>query len=472
MTRAALVSTIVCSLMTMACYDHGEHTLARMGYGHDDWSRERFETLGIRGYILEQLDPESIPDGTYEAMESAYPVLDLDYRGQLQDDVDSWRARQQLARAKVLRATYSRRQLEAVLLDFWMNHFNVFAGGGLASDAIVPYERQHIAPHVLGRFEDLLRAIARSPAMLDYLDNNQNSRWGLNENYARELMELHTLGVDGPYTEIDVVEVARALTGWATDRDAEERADGYRYRDDWHDPDEKTVLGQTIPAGGGEQDGYDVLALLARHPSTAHYVSGRLARRFVSEEPSERLVERMAERWLETDGDLREVLKLMFLSTDFRLARDDSNPRVKRPLHLIASTLRALDASGDELAERMANELENLGEDPYMARPPTGYPEDSASWAGNGTMLNRINMLANTARGWNGIEFTPVVAGNPDDLVDAWLDRLFMGDVPGQTRNAAVAHLNSLPNYIQNDPDRASREVLAVLLASPRFLGH
>lgn len=464
---------LAAAFLTTACQDRvQEHSLARMGYGPDAWSRERIESLGIRGYTEEQLHPESIADDAFAAMEAAFPLLDDSYRELRNDDVSDWDSLQQLSQAKVLRAIHSRRQLEAVLIDFFFDHFNVYAGEDIAATAIIPYERRDIAPHVLGRFEDLLLSVARSPAMLDYLDNNQNSRWGLNENYARELMELHTLGVDGPYTETDVREVARALTGWTTDWDADQSESGFLYRQDWHDPDGKIVLGNIIGAGGGEQDGVAVLQALANHPATAAFVSGKLAERFIGEDPSPALVGHLAQTWLTTGGDLRAVMRALLLSPQFRLAANDGEPRVKRPLVLMASLARGIGASGPELASRIVGDLDLLGEPLFRARPPNGFPDTTGHWSGNGALIHRFNIFYATARGWHGIEFEPVLADDPESLVDAWLERLFVRDVPGATRNAALAYLGGLPSYVQDDPDRASREVLSVLLASPEFLSH
>ncbi len=222
---------------------------------------------------------------------------------------------QDLSEAKLLRAVYSDRQLEEVLTDFWYNHFNVFLDKGADRYMVTSYERDVIRPHVLGHFKDLLLATAQSPAMLFYLDNWQSrgvdpkaggrNRQGLNENYGRELMELHTLGVDGGYTQQDVTEVARCFTGWTIRQP--NRGGGFEFNDKIHDKGEKHVLGVTIPAGGGMSDGLKVLDILAHRPSTAHFISKSLAIRFVSDNPPEELIQKMAATFEKTDGDLREV---------------------------------------------------------------------------------------------------------------------------------------------------------------------
>ncbi len=448
------------------------HVLQRAGYGPDTWSYDRLDTLGVDPYLDEQLNPASIADPTYAAMEAAYPVLPMSYRQVRDSSIDGWQARQQLTQAKILRAIYSRRQLEAVLIDFWFDHFNVFGGNGLAETGLVPYERQVIAPHVLGRFEDLLRATAESAAMMDYLDNDENSRWGLNENYARELMELHTLGVDGPYTEQDILEVARCFTGWTTDYDASDSETGFIYRDERHDDGEKLVLGQVIPAGGGMDDGLQVLTLLARHPTTAEFVSRKLVERFVSETPPEALVQEIQAEWLRTDGDLRAVMETLLKSPAFLFAPVNQPPKVKRPLVFLASLARALDATGDELPGRFAWDLVGLGEELFMAAPPTGYPESSTYWSGNGTLLARFNIGYETARGWHGLQFALDETGTPEEIADALISRVFVTSVSSPTRLRVLDYVANLPDYVRNDQRRVAEEILGMLVASPEFLQH
>lgn len=470
--NGAAALLVLVALGGAACQERLDHqVLTRAGYGPDPWSRQRLEALGFRAYIDEQLHPESIPDPVWDGMRADFPVLRLSYR-ELYEQYGGNEVREQLAEARMLRAIHTRRQLESVMIDFWLDHFNVFAGTGLAERAIAPYEQTAIAPHALGRFEDLLVAVATSAAMMAYLDNDGSRDGALNENYARELMELHTLGVDGPYSEDDVREVARCFTGWSTDRGASESASGFLYRPDWHDDGEKVVLGTTIPAGGGMEDGRSVLRLLARHPSTAEFVSRKLAHRFVSDRPKEPLVQRMAERWLASDGDLREVMRLLLNAPEFTLAPFGEPAKVKRPLVLLAGLARGLGASGDGMARRLVRDARDLGEELYMARPPTGYPEASHAWAGNETLLRRLNIFHATARGHHGLDFTPAGGDTPEAMLEAWIDRLFVRDVPEPTRDAALAYLAGLPAYVRNDPDRASRELLWALLASPELLTH
>jgi uncharacterized protein (DUF1800 family) len=304
---------------------------------------------------------------------------------------------QDLMEAKLLRAVYSNRQLQEVLADFWYNHFNVFIDKGDDRYLVTAYERDAIHPHVLGKFEDLLRATAQSPAMLFYLDNWESvgaqspagirRQRGLNENYGRELLELHTLGVDGGYTQKDVTEVARCFTGWTIRQP--QRAAEFEFNPRMHDDGEKTVLGVRIPAGGGIDDGFQVLHLLAHHPSTARFISRKLAMRFVADDPPATLVNRMAATFLKKDGDLRAVLKTMFDSPEF-WSRGAYRSKIKSPLEMVASSLRALNAQVD-FTSGLNNQLNQLGEPLYRKAEPTGYSNSSQEWLNSAGLLARMN---------------------------------------------------------------------------------
>ena len=309
---------------------------------------------------------------------------------------------QDLNDAKLFRAVYSERQLEEVLADFWFNHFNVFLDKGADRYLVTSYERDAIRPHVLGRFKDLLLATARSPAMLFYLDNWQSAApdkgrrgRGLNENYGRELLELHTLGVDGGYTQKDVVEVARCFTGW-TIRDPQ-RGGAFVFEPRLHDGGEKIVLGVKIPAGGGEEDGLKVIDILVHHPSTARFISRKLAQRFVADDPPPALVEKMARTFREKDGDMRQVLETLFRSREFR-ARENYRAKMKSPLELVASAVRA---SGGDLDSgfALANLLVRLGQPLYRKLEPTGYSNRGADWINTSGLLARMNFALALASG-------------------------------------------------------------------------
>ena len=304
---------------------------------------------------------------------------------------------QDLVEAKLYRAVYSNRQLQEVLADFWFNHFNVFLDKGVDHYLVTSYERDVIHPHAFSKFEDLLRATAQSPAMLFYLDNwesagpaapaGRRQKRGLNENYGRELLELHTMGVDGGYTQKDVTEVARCFTGWTIRQPR--RVAEFEFNPRMHDDGEKVVLGVRIPAGGGIQDGYKVLHLLAHHPSTAHYISRQLAVRFVADDPPESLVDRMAATFLHKDGDLRAVMKTMLSSPEF-WSLGAFRSKVKSPLEMVASSLRALDADVD-FGFGLGNQLTQLGQPLYRKAEPTGYSNSSQEWVNSAGLLARMN---------------------------------------------------------------------------------
>ena len=316
---------------------------------------------------------------------------------------------------KVLRAIYSTRQLEEVLVDFWFNHFNVDEAKTHVRPLVVSFERDAIRPHVLGTFRDLLLATARHPAMLYYLDNFESAASdrlpgglpgvtvdrkakrarGLNENYGRELMELHTLGVKGGYTQADVIAVARCFTGWTVQEPQTNPA--FLFAPFLHDMGEKVVLGHKIAAGGGEQDGLQVIEILARHPSTAKFISRKLAQRFVSDDPPGVLVDRMAQVFTRTQGDLRAVLGSLFHSPEF-FADGARGAKVKSPLEMVVSAVRAVDADVTDsylLAQRIAD----LGESLYGKVEPSGYANTGEGWLSTANLLGRISFAAELMKG-------------------------------------------------------------------------
>ena len=314
-----------------------------------------------------------------------------------------------LSEGKLYRAILSNRQLEEQMVDFWFNHFNVFLDKGADRILVPTYEREAIRPHVLGRFRDLLEATAKSPAMMFYLDNWQSvgtdtqmrrrpnakqAARGLNENYARELMELHTLGVDGGYTQKDVTEVARCFTGW-TIRLPRQGGDFF-YNDRMHDKGEKTVLGVKIPAGGGQNDAEMVLDVLARHPATARFISKKLAQRFVADDPPARLIDQMAKTFRERNGDIREVMRTMLQSEEF-FSRAAYQAKVKSPLEMIVSAVRATGAQVD-FALPLARQIADLGQPLYRKLEPTGYPNVGAEWVNSAALLARMNFALSLAQ--------------------------------------------------------------------------
>ena len=305
-----------------------------------------------------------------------------------------------LSEGKLYRAILSNRQLQEAMVDFWYNHFNVFLDKGNDRFMVPSYEREAIRPHVLGHFRDLLESTATAPAMLFYLDNWQSvapdiarrgrggkQTRGLNENYGRELLELHTLGVDGGYTQKDVTEAARCFTGW-TIKDPR-GGSTFFYNDRVHDKGEKIVLGVTIPAGGGKDDAEKVLDILAKHPSTARFISKKLAQRFVADEPPQALVDRMAKTFLDSDGDIRAVMTTMLTSKEF-LSQGAYHAKVKTPFEMIVSSIRATGAEVD-YAFPLANRIAQLGQPLYRKVEPTGYSSANAEWINSASLLARMN---------------------------------------------------------------------------------
>jgi len=302
-----------------------------------------------------------------------------------------------LMEGKLLRAIYSTHQLEEVLVDFWYNHFNVFLEKGLDRVLVTSYERDAIRPYVLGKFKDMLQATAEHPAMSFYLDNWQsaangspsfgNQKRGLNENYARELLELHTLGVDGGYTQQDIIEVARCFTGWSLRQPRQ--GNGFQFIERAHDKGEKTVLGVKIPAGGGKEDGMKVLDILLHHPSTARFLSKKLAMRFVSDDPPKELIDRMAKTYKDTDGDLKAMMRSMFTSKEF-WSEGAFNAKMKSPLEMVVSAVRA---TGAEVITpfSLVQQLQQLGQPLYRKIEPTGYSSANAEWTNSAALLARMN---------------------------------------------------------------------------------
>jgi uncharacterized protein (DUF1800 family) len=401
-----------------------------------------------------------------------------------------------LMQQKILRAAYSERQLEEVMVDFWFNHFNVFAGKGQTRVYLTEYERDAIRPNVLGKFRDLLQKTAESPAMLFYLDNWQSSApadamtmegrnreqqrragmrrpgnqnrpatladlppalqnrrpRGLNENYARELMELHTLGVDGGYTQKDVQEVARALTGWTIANPRQ--GGGFQFEPRLHDNGEKVVLGHKIKAGGGKSDGDRVLDILAKHPSTATFISTKLVRRFVADEPPAGLVERAAKRFHDTDGDIREVVRTIVTSPEF-FAADAYRAKVKTPFEFVVSAVRATGADVSN-ALPVVQSLRDLGMPLYMCQPPTGYSDKAEAWVNTGALLNRMNFAVALAsgrmRGIRPATFSQEASEASASIVSGAL----AGDL-SETTSATVAKATAPP------------QAVALVLGSPEF---
>jgi uncharacterized protein (DUF1800 family) len=523
------------------------HVLNRLGFGPAPGDVERVRRFGLDKYIEQQLQPARIADDAmasrlagFETLTKSARELAVAYfipaqmerrRAQQQaandpsinvegagkramrtpQQIEAMQAERQvlveLSQQKVLRAAYSERQLEEVMVDFWFNHFNVFAGKGQTRLYLTEYERDAIRPHVFGKFRELLGATAESPAMLFYLDNWQSTapegtatagpdrnpnrprmragqsgrrppprrtpadsaamarprpaapeqaaqnrrRRGLNENYARELMELHTIGVDGGYTQKDVQEIARAFTGWTIANPRQ--GGGFQFETRMHDDGEKTVLGHRIKAGGGKKDGEQVLDILAAHPSTARFIATKLARRFVADVPPAALVDRAAARFRATGGDIREVVRAIITSPEF-FAQGAYRAKVKTPFEFVASAVRASSVETAD-AQLLVQAMRNLGMPLYGCQPPTGYADRADAWVNTGALLNRMNfavaLTGGRARGLRAAN-----AGSLEAARDAIVDQVLAGDLSAATRSTVAKAMQ---------PSQA----IALLLGSPEF---
>ncbi len=463
------------------------HILNRIGYGPDAWSLARIEQLGtVEAYIEEQLRPELLDDSALDAeIASLYPVETMafgasrnlynEYTGN--PNTGPFAPIRDATRAKVLRSAKSKKQLEQVLVDFWYNHFNVDSQKDDARWGFVTLERDAIRPNVLGSFETMLRATAMNPGMLAYLDNSVNFKdgyvylglpYGINENYAREIMELHTLGVDGGYTQNDVREVARAFTGWTLPAFITNTTDGFQFLSQGHDKGAKSIMGVlTLPANRGQIDGEEVIHFLATHPKTAERVSRKLCQRFVAESPPEALVQAAKQTFLSTNGDLREVMRTILLSPDF-LATTFAGTKVKRPFVYVTSLARAVGIGDDALyAAEMDGRLQTMGEGLYRSVDPTGYPESSRFWAGEGPFVVRINLAWSATQGRVG--FAPqfaVTRTEPALIVDQLRAQYLHLGMEPTTRAALETLVQSLPLAAQVE------ETAAALLSTPDFLVH
>jgi uncharacterized protein (DUF1800 family) len=455
------------------------HFLNRISFGPTRAAVRRVEQIGTRAYLDEQLAPQTIADGAVEEKVAGLKTMRMNSRELFELYPPPKVARErgmamagamnaprfvifELQQARLLRAVYSQRQLYEVMVDFWSNHFNIFAAKGANRWLMTSYDRDTIRPHALGKFRDLLLATAQSPAMLFYLDNwlsvSPNSlaarrpanvrRRGINENYAREIMELHTLGVDGGYSQADVHEIARCFTGWTLRRprgDAE-----FVFEPRLHDQAAKTVLGVRIPAGGGMDDGVKVIDLLARHPATAKFVATKLARRFVADDPPASLVENAAAAFRRSDGDIRTVI-LTIIDAPELFSPAAYRAKVKKPLEFVASALRVT-AADTRVTPQLLRYLGRMGEPLFLAQPPTGYPDVAASWISPDMLLTRMNfateLVANRVAGAR----VPTEA-----LSDAQaFIRLIAPDSLDPATRAALSEM-------------AGPDALAILLAGPEF---
>jgi uncharacterized protein (DUF1800 family) len=527
----ATVSRIVPTPTNLAADRKILHLLNRFAYGPRPGDVERVRAMGMQAWIERQLHPERIPDEALEGRLAAYSTIRMTadelFREYPRPDLAAVARRREemlrgegtrdgmardtaageprrvviaaeLAAARMERAVWSERQLQEILVDFWFNHFNVFAQKDAVRWMVSPYEREAIRPHVLGRFRDLVLATARHPAMLFYLDNwlsvrdgltvpdgpNRGRRRGLNENYGRELLELHTLGVDGGYTQQDVVEVARAFTGWSFAYPQGDKQFVFRPRA--HDDGEKRVLGHVIPAGGGEADGLAVIDIVTRHPSTARTIATKLVRRFVSDAPAPALVDRVARTYRDTDGDIRAMMLTIVAAQEF-WSEDSYRAKIKKPIELVASAARALDVTaGPETGPRsagfqLARAVSTLGERLFNAQPPTGYPDTADAWVNTGALLGRMNFALSLAQNrvpGVRVDVERLVAGadrrRPEEVLDRLLAVTLHGQASARTREILSAQLRdpAIVRLTVDDRGPANTDVeklAALVLGSPEF---
>ena len=553
------------------------HALNRLGYGPRPGDVERIRQMGLEKWVDQQLHPERIDDAALDQRLEQYPTLNesstklLDefpppgqavkregvtkdeYKDKMEQkrqdalvqmlptgNENFDRANDQLAKiqgpnrivaelsmSKIDRAVYSQRQLEAVMEDFWFNHFNVFANKGADKWFVTAYVRDTIRPHAMGKFPDLLVATAKSPAMLFYLDNwmsadpaafkrmqaemqarrqryqgiftsaqppppgtfpakspglggngappKKKEDRGLNENYGREVMELHTVGVDAGYTQQDVIAMAETLTGWTVH---EPRKDPEFFFDDRiHAEGKKVVMGHTFNYGG-EKDGEEALKFLANHPSTARFISTELARHFVSDNPPESLINRMAKNYESTGGDIRSVLKTMIYSPEF-WSKDAYRAKVKTPFELVASTARALGADVP-VSLPLVQWVGRMGEPLFLCQPPTGYSDKSETWVNTGALLNRLNFaltFAGDKMAGTSVDLKTLLgqpsSSDPNAALEQSIEIFLAGDIADSTKKTLESRLND-PQILQarlDDPVKQVNEglIAGLVLGAPEF---
>lgn len=507
--------------------------LNRMGFGLRPGDVEAFEALGstdderLRAYVSQQLNPDAVDDSEFESryaaagFETLHKSADELYADHIasnpydsnDDAYWEWYSKPayELVEASFLRAVYSRKQLVEVLADFWHNHFNVYFWQDDAVPMLVSYNRDVLRAHMLGNFRQMLEAVAQHPSMLYYLNQNNSSDAGPNENYARELFELHTLGAENylgvldpntvakdangiaiGYVDNDIYEAARCLTGWRVDDDLGDWEDGvektgrFLYYKPWHDRFNKLVLGRYIPADQPDmQDGRDVLDLLARHPGTARHIARKLARRLISDTPSEAVVQAAADTFLanvDAPDQLKRVVETILLSNDFRLTWGQ---KIKRPLEATVAILRAVNAEFTRLPGAIQWMTSLMGQQLFERRPPDGYPDTMEAWANSMSVLYRWNFAVGVVDNWlNDDEQqrplqtdlraqTPPEIRTPAALADFWILRLLGRPMSDENRQAVIDFVRQ--GYGENDEmsdddlDYWGRSMATLILMSPDF---
>ncbi len=433
----------------------------RLMFGPRAGDLQHIDDIGVDAFIEEQLAVNAPDSDRLQSKLAPLTSLSLNTAALVQDSQTiKTNVLMQLQQSTLLRAIYGARQLHEVMVDFWTNHFNIYFFKNEDRFLKTIDDREVIRPHTLGKFIDILDASAHSPAMLVFLDNQTNRKGNPNENYGRELMELHTISVDGGYTQDDVVAVARAFTGWSVrgynKNNPNANAGEFVFIPGQHDNDAKTILGQTLPAGGGEQDGMKVLDLLAHNPHTATFISAKLARRFIADQPPANVVKAGASAFTSSGGDIKATLGAILHSEDFK---NSFGQKIKRPLDLVASSLRALDADTDG-GGLLIGALALMGQPLFQWQFPNGFPDTNGAWSGAGVMLTRWNLgiaLGANAIKNTHIDFASLIQGHSGDVIDALSMRLFGSPLPADVRNTLKPFTS----------DTAT--LTALLLASPLF---
>ena len=462
-------------------------TLKRTSFGVHRDELARIQSMGIDAYLERQLNPTQIDDGDLETtLQTLFPLTAQSPAQLISGFPDNIAdVALQMISATQYRQIFSKRQLSEVMVEFWSDHFNIHLVNGLGPTLKPEDDRQVIRRHALGNFRDLLHASAKSPAMLFYLDNYANQAAAPNENYARELMELHTLGVDGGYTETDVKEVARCFTGWAIHFPGDPGGDygTFVFSPALHDGNAKVVLGNTISAGGGQTDGEQVIDLLASHPSTANFIATKLCRRFISDTPDPLSVDAVAAAFTQSNGDIKTTLRALFATAAFRNSAD---LKICRPAEYLAGLVRAL-------APDTAYPTDNgqlfyfaqliMGQLPYYWPTPDGYPDEQAYWASTGGLLNRWRLsflsLANLIPEIDVIQLDYVSMLNGADtlatVTDAITDSILMRPLSSADREHVLAWLSDEYALAENEtlpngtPQQIAPLIAAVLISSAYF---
>ena len=516
--------------------DSSLHALNRLAYGPRPGDVRRVAADGVMRWIDRQLSPEEIDDHRLAERERQFQILEYDRRDLAAMYTEAQRERRErklaadtmadkdgaspiaqrgkrltgeFAELAVVRAALSERQLNEIMVDFWTNHFNVYFAKGADRFLTPDYIEHTIRPRAMGKFADLLIAVARSPAMLFYLDNwesvapgsvppaalrvrarpifgrrpglfgplrdpaRQDSMRrralegmpkGINENYARELLELHTLGVDGGYTQQDVIDVARIFTGWSIERP--QQGGDFEFHDWAHDRGEKEVLGVRFEAGHGMDEGVRLLKMLAGLPATMHHVSWKLCQRFVSDDPPDGCVDEAVAAWRRSSGDVREVLRAIFHGPDF-WAPDKVRAKVKTPLEFVVSAARVVSAEPDT-SPRLAQVVARLGEPLYLHVAPDGYPEREAAWVNSGALLDRMNaavaLAAGKLPGVTVVLDSIVGVGDADQVIGEVNEKILGGTMSENTKQVLRRQLADT-----SEPMQARALAVGLALGGPEF---